>query len=129
MVAIGIIFELPIFILALVRIGALSSQTLRRNHRVGYGAMAILAVALPGVDPITTLFEMLPLTLLFEASIWLSFLFERCLHNPPARNQHKLIRSAQRPPRLLLTIRDMARVDDGPEMDLTMPAKTVVAGF
>ena len=29
----------------------------------------------------------------------------------------------------VLTIRDMARVDDGPEMDLVVSAKTVVAGF
>jgi len=29
----------------------------------------------------------------------------------------------------VLTIRDMARVDDGPEMDLAVSAKTVVAGF
>ena len=29
----------------------------------------------------------------------------------------------------VLTIRDMARVDDGPEMDLAVSTKTVVAGF
>jgi Sec-independent protein secretion pathway component TatC len=39
--------------------------------------MAALAVALPGVDPVTTAFEMLPLMALFELSIWLSVLFER----------------------------------------------------
>lgn len=39
--------------------------------------LVLLAVALPGVDPMTTLFELLPLLVLFEASIWLSVLFER----------------------------------------------------
>jgi len=39
--------------------------------------MAALAVALPGVDPVTTLFEMVPLMLLFEGSIWLAVIFER----------------------------------------------------
>jgi Sec-independent protein secretion pathway component TatC len=39
--------------------------------------MAGLAVALPGVDPITTAFEIVPLMLLFEGSIWLSVVFER----------------------------------------------------
>jgi Sec-independent protein secretion pathway component TatC len=34
-------------------------------------------VALPGVDPITTTLEMIPLFLLFEASIWLSVVAER----------------------------------------------------
>ncbi|MEP6910860.1 MAG: twin-arginine translocase subunit TatC [Actinomycetota bacterium] len=77
LLAVGLVFELPIFILALVRIGVLSSAKLRRNRRIGYLVMAALAVALPGVDPITTVFEMAPLIALFETSIWLSVLFER----------------------------------------------------
>ena len=39
--------------------------------------VAAVAVALPGVDPVTTLFEMAPLMILFECSIWLSVLFEK----------------------------------------------------
>ena len=77
LLSVGLVFELPIFVLALVRLGVTSSGRLRRSRRVGYVAMAALAVALPGVDPITTAFEMVPLMLLFEASIWLSVLFER----------------------------------------------------
>jgi sec-independent protein translocase protein TatC len=77
LVSVGIVFELPIFILGLVRLGVTSSAKLRRNRRIGYVAMAALAVALPGVDPVTTAFEMAPLMLLFEASIWLSVAFER----------------------------------------------------
>ena len=75
--AMGIVFELPIFILALVRLGVTSGAKLRRKRRLGYFAMAALAVALPGVDPITTAMEMIPLLILFEGSIWLSVLFER----------------------------------------------------
>ena len=77
LLSVGLVFELPIFVLALVRLGIVSTAKLRRNRRVGYVAMAVLAVALPGVDPITTAFEMVPLMLLFEASIWLAVLFER----------------------------------------------------
>ena len=33
----GVMFELPVFILGLVRLGILSSATLRRNRRIGYG--------------------------------------------------------------------------------------------
>ena len=76
-VAVGIVFELPVFILGLVRLRVLSAAKLRRNRRIGIVAMAALAVALPGVDPVTTLFEMIPLLLLFEGSIWLAVLFER----------------------------------------------------
>src|SRR5436305_7871459 len=75
--AVTIVFEVPIVILDLVRIGVLSSAKLRRNRRIGYVVMAALAVALQGVDPVTTAMEMIPLMLLFEGSIWLSLLLER----------------------------------------------------
>jgi sec-independent protein translocase protein TatC len=77
LLAIGLVFELPVFVLALVRIGALSSSKLRRNRRMGYFLMALIALALPGVDPVTTAFEIVPLIGLFEFSIWLAVLFEQ----------------------------------------------------
>jgi sec-independent protein translocase protein TatC len=77
MVATAIVFELPVFILALARIGILPADKLRRNRRMGYVLVAALAVALPGVDPVTTTLEMVPLLILFEASIWLAVLFDR----------------------------------------------------
>lgn len=80
LLAVGLVFELPVFILGLVRFGVLSSKKLRSHRRIGYVTMAVIAVALPGVDPITTLFEMVPLMLLFEGSIWLAVVFERRWH-------------------------------------------------
>jgi sec-independent protein translocase protein TatC len=77
MLATAVVFQLPIFILALVRLGVLTSRKLRRNRRIGYVIVAAVAVALPGVDPVTTLMEMAPLMVLFELSIWLSVFFER----------------------------------------------------
>jgi sec-independent protein translocase protein TatC len=77
LLTVGLLFELPIFVLALVRVGALSAARLRRDRRLGYFVMAAIALALPGVDPISTVFEALPLLVLFELSIWLSVLFER----------------------------------------------------
>ena len=73
----GVVFELPIFVLALVRIGVLTTAKLRRNRRIGYVIVAAVAVALPGIDPVTTLMEMGPLMVLFELSIWLAVLFEK----------------------------------------------------
>lgn len=75
--SVGLVFELPIFVLALVRLGITSSAKLRRNRRIGYIVVAATAVALPGVDPVTTAMEMVPLVVLYEASIWLSVVFER----------------------------------------------------
>jgi sec-independent protein translocase protein TatC len=75
--AVGIVFELPIFVLGLVRIGILSTYTLRHNRRLGYFIVVVIAVLLPGVDPVTTAFEGLPLVALYEGSIWLAVLLER----------------------------------------------------
>jgi sec-independent protein translocase protein TatC len=77
LLAMGLVFELPVFILTAVRLGILTSKQLRKNRRMGYFAVAALAVALPGVDPITTCIEIAPLWVLFEASIQLSRLVER----------------------------------------------------
>jgi sec-independent protein translocase protein TatC len=77
MVATGVIFELPIFILALARIGILPADRLRKNRRLGYVIVAAIAVALPGVDPVTTTLEMIPMMVLFEGSIWLAVFFDR----------------------------------------------------
>jgi sec-independent protein translocase protein TatC len=84
LLAVGLVFELPIFILALVRLGVLSTQTLRKNRRLGYFIVAVLAVLLPGVDPVTTTLEMIPLMALYEASIWLAVLVERRALHPEA---------------------------------------------
>jgi sec-independent protein translocase protein TatC len=77
LIAVGIVYLLPIFVLALARLGILPAKKLRRNRRIGYVVVAALAVALPGVDPVTTTMEMIPLLVLFEGSIWLAVLFER----------------------------------------------------
>jgi sec-independent protein translocase protein TatC len=75
--AVGLVFELPIFMLALVRLDVLSTTTLRSNRRLGYFIVAVIAVLLPGIDPVTTMLEAVPLILLYEASIWLAVLIER----------------------------------------------------
>jgi Sec-independent protein secretion pathway component TatC len=57
----------------------LSSRTLREHRRIGYFIVAVIALALPGPDPMTTFLELLPMWALFEGSIWLAVLFEhRC---------------------------------------------------
>jgi sec-independent protein translocase protein TatC len=77
MFGLGVMFETPIFVLALVRLGILSSSRLRRNRRIGYLVVVTAAVLLPTIDPVSLAFEIVPLLLLFELSIWLSALMER----------------------------------------------------
>jgi sec-independent protein translocase protein TatC len=82
LVAIGLVFELPIFLLALVRLDVITTDALRRNRRLGYFIVAVVAVLLPGIDPVTTTFEMVPLIALYEGSIWLAVLIERRAPRP-----------------------------------------------
>jgi sec-independent protein translocase protein TatC len=77
LLAVGLVFNLPIFILALVRLGVLTSATIRRNRRIGIAIVVVGAALLPTVDPISLVFETVPLLILFEASIWVSVFFER----------------------------------------------------
>jgi sec-independent protein translocase protein TatC len=82
LLAVGLVFELPIFMLALVRLDVISTHTLRTNRRLGYFIVAVVAVLLPGIDPVTTTLEMVPLIALYEASIWLAVLMERRAPQP-----------------------------------------------
>jgi sec-independent protein translocase protein TatC len=77
LVGMVLIFQTPLVILGLVSIGVLSSRTLRRNRRYGYFLTALVALALPGPDLLTTFLELLPMWALFEGSIWLAVFFER----------------------------------------------------
>jgi sec-independent protein translocase protein TatC len=74
---VGVMFELPIFILGLVRLGVLSSARLRRNRRIGIGISLLGVVLLPGVEFVSMALQAAPVIILFEASIWLSVFFER----------------------------------------------------
>ena len=77
LIATGLAFQMPIFILALVRLRILTAATLRRNRRIGIVFMVVFAVLLPTVDPVSLALEVVPLLLLFELSIWLSTFMEK----------------------------------------------------
>src|SRR5919109_1869364 len=74
---IGIIFNLPVYVLTLVRLGILTSARMRSNRRIGYAIILVAAALLPTVDPVSLAFETVPLLVLYEASIWASVFFER----------------------------------------------------
>src|ERR671934_148941 len=70
-VAVGLIFQVPIGMVALNRAGILSAARLRRTWRYAVVIIAIVAALLPGVDPVTTVLEMVPLLALYLLSILL----------------------------------------------------------
>jgi sec-independent protein translocase protein TatC len=77
MLAGGVVFQLPLAILAITRLGIVSVDQLRANRRYAYLGIALLAAALPGVDPVSMLIEMVPLLALYELSILLGRAFGR----------------------------------------------------
>jgi sec-independent protein translocase protein TatC len=77
MVAMGLGFQVPVAILGVVRAGITSVEGLRRNRRYAILVIAIVAALLPTLDPVTLLIEMVPLILLYEASILLARAFGR----------------------------------------------------
>lgn len=83
LLAVGLAFQLPIAVLALTRLGVLSSRTLRRNRRTAYVVLVACAILLPTVDPVSLAFEVVPLLLLFELSVVLAALLERRWHAVP----------------------------------------------
>ena len=76
-IACGLIFQMPLAIIAVTRLGIVRVEQLSENRRYAYLAIAIVAAALPGVDPVTMLIEMVPLLVLYELSILLARAFGR----------------------------------------------------
>lgn len=71
----GVLFQLPIGILAAARLGIVTPKQLSSNRRYAVLGAAIVAMLLPGQDPVTMLLCMLPLYGLYELSIVLARLF------------------------------------------------------
>ena len=71
-IAVGLLFQLPIGILAVTRLGIFTPQQIAANRRYAILTIAVLAMLLPGTDPITMLISMVPLLILFEGSLLLA---------------------------------------------------------
>ncbi|MFA6276042.1 MAG: twin-arginine translocase subunit TatC [Pedobacter sp.] len=74
----GIIFQLPVVIFVLSKLGVMTPQFMRKNRR--YAAVLILivaAVVTPTADPFTMMIVALPLFLLYELSIMISANIQR----------------------------------------------------
>jgi sec-independent protein translocase protein TatC len=77
LVGLALVFEMPIFILALVRLRVLTAERLRHNRRLGIFLVVCVAVLLPTVDPVSLALEVVPMLLLFEFSILLASFMEK----------------------------------------------------
>jgi sec-independent protein translocase protein TatC len=78
LVVIGLLFQIPVGVLAVTRLGVISARQLARNRGYVILLLAVVAaVATPTPDPVTMLVAMAPLVVLFELSVQLARFFER----------------------------------------------------
>lgn len=69
----GLVFELPVAVFFLSKIGIINHQMLAQNRKYALLVIVILAAALtPGPDPVSQMFMALPVYILYEVSIWVS---------------------------------------------------------
>jgi sec-independent protein translocase protein TatC len=76
LLAMGLVFQVPVAILVATRAGIVTPAQLRHNRRYAVIACGAVAALLPG-DAITLILETVPLYLLFEASVLLASIFAR----------------------------------------------------
>jgi len=76
LLGVALAFEVPVFVLALVRLRILTAKQLRRTWRMGIFVMTVIGVLLPGVDPVSTILSVIPLVGLYLLSIALAAFFE-----------------------------------------------------
>jgi sec-independent protein translocase protein TatC len=76
LLAMGLVFQVPVGILAATRAGIVSTHQLRCNRRYAIAACGAVAALLPG-DFVTLLLETIPLYLLFELSILVARFVDR----------------------------------------------------
>ena len=76
LLGVALAFEVPVFVLALVRLRIMTAAQLRRTWRVGIFVMTVIGVLLPGVDPVSTILSVIPLVTLYVLAIGLATFFE-----------------------------------------------------
>jgi sec-independent protein translocase protein TatC len=90
LISMGAVFQVPIGILAAVRVGIVTPRQLRAWRRYAIVLIAVIAMVLPGQDPVTMLLIMLPLIALYEGSILLSTLLDRRMRRARAREEAEM---------------------------------------
>ncbi|MCX8035709.1 MAG: twin-arginine translocase subunit TatC [Candidatus Sumerlaeia bacterium] len=78
MLAFGLIFETPLVLVMVVRMGLISTEVLRKSRPyMVVGVFVLAAVLTPSTDPFTLFAMALPMLILFEISMWVAWVVER----------------------------------------------------
>jgi sec-independent protein translocase protein TatC len=73
----AVAFQFPMVSLALVYLGLLQPATLKKYRRLAIVVMAITAAILTPPDPVSMLMMLTPMVILYEISIWISYIVLR----------------------------------------------------
>jgi sec-independent protein translocase protein TatC len=76
LLASGLLFEVPVAMVAFARLGLASAGLYKRQWRVALVLIAVIAAILPGGDPVSMILLMIPQILLYGLGIWLAGMFE-----------------------------------------------------
>ena len=77
LLSVGVLFQIPVGVLAATKLGLVTPEQLAENRRYAFLGIAVLAMLLPGTDPVTMIISMVPLLILYEFSILLARAFGR----------------------------------------------------
>ncbi len=78
LLAIGLVFELPVITTFLARLGVITSKWLANKRRITIlFAFILAAIITPTFDPVNQTLVAVPIILLYEMSIWLAKIVER----------------------------------------------------
>jgi len=68
----GIVFQLPVVVMFLTRLGLITPMLLVKVRKYAYLALLILAAVITPPDVLSQVIVMIPLSILYEISIWVS---------------------------------------------------------
>ena len=77
LLASGLMFEVPVAMVAFARMGLVTAQIYRKQWRIAVVAIAAIAAVLPGGDPLSMFLLMIPQFALYALGVWLSSMFGR----------------------------------------------------
>lgn len=77
MLAFGTVFQLPLLVFVLARLGLVKYETMTRNRRYALLLAFVFGAILTPPDPVTQCLMALPLLVMYELSVWVARFFYR----------------------------------------------------
>lgn len=85
----GIVFEMPLVVFFMARMGLISDTFLRRQRKYALLIVFIAAAILTPPDVFTQLLMAMPLLILYEMSVWIAYFFSRKRKTQEEVNTHE----------------------------------------